>query len=142
MRFPSVPAFADLAYDAAAAFQQGTSAASVMTILDAQADYFERMAELATAMAFLMLVRLSVTRSAETEFTMGGMPLVRPEGPAGCAGCTSRSAGIAALSLRDCNGSIWRMKAGTNISPSLCRRILVAASCTWVTRCRSARRSS
>ncbi len=38
MRFPSVPAFADLAYDAAAAFQQGTSAASVMTILDAQAD--------------------------------------------------------------------------------------------------------
>jgi hypothetical protein len=44
MRFPSGPAFADLAYDVAAALQQGTSAASVMTILDAQATYFERMA--------------------------------------------------------------------------------------------------
>ena len=45
MRFPSVPAFADLAYDEAAALQQGTSAASVLTMLEAQADYFERMAE-------------------------------------------------------------------------------------------------
>ena len=44
MRFPSVPALADLAYDVEDALRQGTSAASVMTTLIYQAIYFERMA--------------------------------------------------------------------------------------------------
>ena len=93
-------------------------------------------------MAFRIFVRLSVTRSAETELAIAGMPLVKPCGPVGYAGCTSRSAGTATLSLRDCSGSIWRMKAGTNTSPCLGRRIIDAASCTDTNRSRSARRSS
>ena len=44
MRFPAGPAFADLAFDATAALQQGTSAASVATLLGAQVTHFERMA--------------------------------------------------------------------------------------------------